>query len=91
MAAGLAVTYSLFAFRDFWPEARFWMTFVLLAILQVPLVIGLRQRFGELNLFSSLAFAIWIAGQWSPVCGGCVKSSRRMFEHIRFLCCQDLA
>jgi hypothetical protein len=41
-AAGVAMVFPIIGFRDFWTDGRFWITVILLGVLQVPLVIAVR-------------------------------------------------
>src|ERR1700724_3155397 len=38
--AGVAMVIPILGFRDLWKEARFWITIVLLGVVQVPLVVS---------------------------------------------------
>ena len=48
-AAGLAMIIPIIGFRDFWNSGRFWVTIVLLGVLQVPLVIGVKPLMEQLK------------------------------------------
>lgn len=57
-AAGLAMIIPIIGFRDFWNKSRFWVTVVLLTILQIPIVIGLGPLIEQLRFPAMLTFGI---------------------------------
>jgi hypothetical protein len=73
-AAGLAISYPIFAYRDFWDQSRFWITIGLLAVVQVPLVIIVQPlmealKFPFMLTFGLLDCALMVAAV-SWVCSG---------------------
>jgi hypothetical protein len=73
-AAGAAMIVPIIGFRDFWNEARFWITIFLLVPIQVPLVIELnplieRQGFPLLLTFGILDCVLVASVLWW-VCSG---------------------
>ena len=58
LMAGAALTIPLLQFRKLWSQGRFWITLLLLAALQAPLIILIRPVFERLRAFSLLAFGI---------------------------------
>jgi len=57
-AVALVVPISLRQFREFWTRSSFWITVLLLAIIQVPLVIAVRFPMQQGGPYYSLAFGI---------------------------------
>lgn len=58
-AAGVAMLVPIFGFRDLWNEARFWITILLLGVLQVPLVMAVRPLAEQLKFPLMLTFGIF--------------------------------
>ena|SRR3989442_4548090 len=58
-AAGLAMVIPIIGFRDFWNEGRFWITVVLLGLVQVPLVIEVRPLMERLKFPFMFTFGIF--------------------------------
>lgn len=56
--AVVALIFPIFMrqFREFWRQIRFWITVLLLAALQVPLVIAVRLPMHQVRPYYSLAF-----------------------------------
>jgi hypothetical protein len=76
--AGATMIIPIIEFRDFWNEARFWITVFLLILIQVPLVIELKPLIGRQGFPLMLAFGIFdcvlVASVLWWVCSG--KSTR---------------
>jgi hypothetical protein len=64
----------IIGFRDFWRETKFWLTVVLLGVLQVPLVFVMRPLIERLKFSFMFTFGIFdcvlmvLAISW--VCSG---------------------
>jgi hypothetical protein len=58
IAAGIAMITAIIGYRDFWNEARFWFTVLLLGAVQVPLVIAVRPLMETYKFPLMFAFAI---------------------------------
>jgi hypothetical protein len=58
-AAVLATLIPVFGFRDLWREARFWITILLLGVLQIPLVMAVGSLVEQLKFMFMLAFGIF--------------------------------
>lgn len=56
--AGVAVIIPVIGFRDFWKNARFWVTVFVLVAAQVPLVVYLNPFIEQYGLLWMLAFGI---------------------------------
>ncbi len=48
----------IIGFRDYWNELRFWITVVILGVLQVPLVIAVEPSMEQFKLPFMFAFVI---------------------------------
>jgi hypothetical protein len=57
-AAGVAMAFPIIGFRDFWTDGRFWITVILLGVLQVPLVIAVLPLLEQLKFPFMLMFGI---------------------------------
>jgi hypothetical protein len=58
IAAAVAMTVPMIGFRDFWDEARFWVTIVALGAAQVPLVVIVRPLIEQYRFAAMFTFGI---------------------------------
>ncbi len=58
-AAGVAMIIPVIGFRDFWKEGKFWLTVLLMAAAQVPLVILVRPLIQQLKFPFMLTFGVF--------------------------------
>jgi hypothetical protein len=72
LAAGVAILLPIIGYRDFWHDAKFWITVALLAVVQAPLVMYVSPTMEQYKFPFMLAFGVadtlGVIGVLSLVC-----------------------
>jgi hypothetical protein len=58
LVAAIAIVLPILGFRGLWKETKFWITILLLGLVQIPLVIGMRMWLHKPSVPLLIAFSI---------------------------------